>query len=90
MEHFKEQAQVDLDVIQDKLNDTNDQISNLEHTNQKYFLLAQKHRDDANKSSELLAKRTQRFLMFRARQEDELKRVRAVAKQRIECLCWQH
>ena len=70
---------MDLDVIQDKLNDANDQISDLEHTNQQSFLLAQKHRDDANKSSELLAKRTQRFLMFQARQEDELKRVRALA-----------
>ena len=58
MEHVKEQAQVDLDVIQNKLNDANDQISYLEHTNQQSFLLAQKHRDYAKKSSELLAKRT--------------------------------
>ncbi len=47
MEHVKKQAQVDLDVIQDKLNDANDQIADLEHTNQQSLLLAQKHRDDA-------------------------------------------
>lgn len=85
-----ETQKMEMGRMQDKLNDAHDQIADLEHTNQQSLRLAQKHKEDANKSSELLAKRTQRFLVFRARQEDDLKRVRAAAARRIDCLRRQH
>lgn len=76
--------------MQDELNDANCEISDLQQTNQQSLILAQKHRDEADKASQLLANRTERFLVFRAKKEDELKRFRKAAERRIEALGKQH
>ena len=79
-----------LELMQDELNFAETEISHLQHTNQQSLLLAQKHRDQADKASQLLACRSERFLVFRAKKEDELRRCRVAATRRIEALQRQH
>lgn len=79
-----------LELMQDELNFAETEISHLQHTNQQSLLLAQKHRDQADKASQLLACRSERFLVFRAKKEDELRRCRVAATRRIKALQRQH
>ena len=82
-----ERTQEQLAESTDKLNDANDQIADLHHTNQRYLLiLAQQHQAEAEKSSNLLATRTDRFIVFRAKTEEEIKCVKAVAARRVAVL----
>ncbi len=76
--------------MQDKLHFAETEISHLQHTNQQSLLLVQKHRDQADKASQLLACRSERFLVFRAKKEDELRRCRVAASRKIEALQRQH
>ena len=80
----------ELKLMQDELNFAATEISHLQHTNQQSLLLAQKHRDQADKASQLLACRSERFLVFRAKKEDELRRCRVAATRRIEARQRQH
>ena len=79
-----------LELMQDELNFAETEISHLQHTNQQSLLLVQKHRDQADKASQLLACRSERFLVFRAKKEDELRRCRVAATRRIKALQRQH
>lgn len=81
-----ERTQEQLAESKDKLNDANDQIADLHHTNHRNLLLAQQHQAAAEKSSNLLATRTDRFIVFRAKTEEEIKRVKAVAARRVAVL----
>ena len=79
-----------LELMHDEVNFAETEISHLQHTNQQSLLLAQKHRDQADKASQLLACRSERFLVYRAKKEDELRRCRVAATRRIEALQRQH
>ena len=76
----------ELELMQDEVHFAETEISHLQHTNQQSLLLAQKHRDQADKASQLLACRSERFLVFRAKKEDELRRCRVAATRRIKAL----
>ena len=89
-EYVAKRSQAELDLLQDKLIAANDQMSELHRANQQSNLLAQKHKNEAAKSSELLSKRTERFLVFRARKEDELRRVKVAAARRMKALGRRH
>ncbi len=56
-----EQAQQEVNAAKDELNATNDHISFLEYSNTHANILAVKLREEAEKSANLLAVRTERF-----------------------------
>lgn len=76
--------------MKDKLDVANDQISDLQHTNSLSIRKADRLKAEAEKSSNLLATRTERFVEFRQRQDSELKRIKAAAMQKIKVLEQQH
>jgi hypothetical protein len=72
-----------LAVAKDKLTVANDHISDLQHANKSLSNETAALKDAAEKSANLLAVRTERFVEFRVRKEDEVKRVKARAESRI-------
>jgi hypothetical protein len=68
----------------------NDHISDLQHANKSLSNESAALKDAAEKSANLLAVRTKRFVEFRVRKEDVVKRVKARAESRILLLEKQH
>jgi hypothetical protein len=74
----------------DKLLVANDHISDLQHANKSLCNKTAVFKDAVDKSANLLAVRTERFVEFRIWKEDEVKRVKARAESRILLLEKQH
>jgi hypothetical protein len=74
----------------DKLLVANDYISDLQHANKSLSNKTAAFKDAADKSANLLAVRTERFVEFCVWKEDEVKRVKATAESRILLLVKQH
>jgi hypothetical protein len=79
-----------LAAAKDKLTVANDHISDLQHANKSLSNETAALKDAAEKSANLLAVRSDRFVEFRVRKEDEVKRVKARAESRILLLEKQH
>jgi len=65
-------------------------ISFLELTNKHESLQVSQLKDSAEKSALLLARRTDRFVAYRARKEEEIKSLKAQAEKKIAALAKQH
>ena len=76
--------------LEDKLVSAHDHIIDLEHTNNLSILQANKHKADADKANAILERRTERFEVYRSRKQEEIKRVKAVATQKLAMLQSQH
>jgi CRISPR/Cas system CMR-associated protein Cmr5 small subunit len=66
-----------LAAAKDNLTVANDHISDLQHANKSLSNKTAALKDAAEKSANLLAVRTKRFVEFRVWKEDEVKRVKA-------------
>jgi hypothetical protein len=83
-------VQQQAETLKDKLEFAHDHISDLEHSNQQSLSQIIHFKTEAEKASKLLASRSERFVEFRERSESEKKRIRAMARSRIEKLERQH
>lgn len=78
------------EAAKDELRNAKAKISYLHHSNTQANIVADKLRTEAERSAQLLAVRTERFVVFRDGKEAELKRAKAAAKRKIEALEKQH
>lgn len=74
----------------DKLHVAIDHVTDLQHANKSLSNETAALKKELHKSASLLSSRTERFVEFRVRKEDELKRVKARAESRILLLEKQH
>ncbi len=79
-----------LAAAKDKLLVANDHISDLQHANKSLSNETAALKKETDKSASLLSSRTERFVEFRVRKEDELKRVKARAEKKVQWLEKQH
>lgn len=73
-----------LAAAKDKLLVANDHISDLQHANKSLSNETAALKKETDKSASLLSSRTERFVEFRVRKEDELKRVKARAEKKVQ------
>jgi hypothetical protein len=74
----------------DKLLVANDLITDLQQSNKSLSNKTAALKNDADKSASLLSSRTERFVEFCQRKEDEIKRVKARAEKKVLWLEKQH
>lgn len=79
-----------LAAAKDKLTVANDQVLDLQHANKSHLAETVSLKDAADKSASLLTARPERFVEFRVRKDDEMKRVKARAEKKILLLEKQH
>ena len=79
-----------LAAAKDNLLVANDRISDLQQANKSLSNESAALKNYADKSASLLSSRTKRFVEFRQRKEDEIKRVKARAEKKVLWLEKQH
>ena len=83
-------AEQAVEHLKDELLTAKNNISFLEMTNKHDSLEVSRLKDSAEKSVLLLARRTDRFVAYRARKEEEIKSLKAQAEKKIAALAKQH
>ena len=85
-----QRAEQAVEHLKDELLTAKNNISFLEMTNKHDSLEVSCLKDSAEKSVLLLARRTDRFVAYRARKEEEIKSLKAQAEKKIAALAKQH
>ena len=74
----------------DELSNALDRVADLAHCNKSLAKAAFQLEDDAKKSADLLSKRTERFVVFCDRKDDEIRRIEVQAENRVKVLEKRH
>jgi hypothetical protein len=85
-----QRAEQAVEHLKDELSIAKSHISVLECTNKHDSLQISQLKDSADKSALLLARRTDRFVAYRARKEEEIRKLKATAEKKIAALEKQH
>ena len=85
-----QRAEQAVEHLKDELLTAKNNISLLELTNKHDSLQLSQLKDSAEKSALLLARRTDRFVAYRARKEEEIRNLKATAEKKIAALEKQH
>ena len=85
-----QRAEQAVEHLKDESLTAKNNISFLEMTNKHDSLEVSRLKDSAEKSVLLLARRTDRFVAYRARKEEEIKSLKAQAEKKIAALAKQH
>ena len=83
-------AELAVEHLKDELSIAKSNISVLECTNKHSSLQISRLKDSADKSALLLGRRTDRFVAYRARKEEEIRKLKATAEKKIAALEKQH
>ncbi len=85
-----QRAEQAVEHLKDELSIAKSNISVLECTNKHSSLQILRLKDSADKSALLLGRRTDRFVAYRARKEEEIRKLKATAEKKIAALEKQH